>query len=73
MKCLIKKCFSLPIYSRGLCEHHYQILGRKVREKKYTWKDFSELGMAIEKVRKEHDLSYYKTFQEMLAEKAKDK
>lgn len=46
-KCLIEGCPSVDkMYCRGLCTSHYRMIRELVRQKKRTWEEFINVGMA---------------------------
>lgn len=45
MECLIKECHEQP-KTRGLCQSHYLIAIRRIRQGATTWTELIELGMA---------------------------
>ena len=48
-KCLIDGCKNIPdkYGCRGLCHYHYSMVRKLVKEKKRTWEEFEEVGMAL--------------------------
>ena len=52
-KCLIEGCKNhIDKYSsRGLCHYHYLMVGALVKNKKRTWKEFEDVGMALKSIK----------------------
>lgn len=45
-KCVYPECDRTDIIIRGLCRKDYTFLNARVREGKYTWEEFVEVGIA---------------------------
>jgi len=46
MTCLIKDCARIKKGTRGLCQDHYQVAVRRVRQGKTTWDELEKYGLA---------------------------
>lgn len=69
-RCLIEGCPSERTYARGLCSTHYQMIGKMVQEKKRTWEEFINVGMAREAI-KGHTCKQALLLKKVMAKKLK--
>ena len=65
-KCMIEDCPNTKIYARGICPTHYRMINVLVKEKKRTWQEFVNVGMAAIPQR---DYGQRKRFEEMMKKK----
>lgn len=48
MECLIKGCAD-KVYTRGLCNSHYNIARRRIKQKRTTWIELEGFRVALPK------------------------
>ena len=71
MKCLIEGCpdkTNSKFSGRGLCNNHYIMISKLVKNKKRTWEEFERVGMALEATRG-RNTKKTRLFRKMMKEK----